>query len=182
MVDTKIIIQQLKAGDERALRSLFDEYYQALCLFAVKYLEDDAEAADVVQECFIKYWNRRVNFDQFIKIRSFLYMSVRNECLNILRKDKCRQMRLTELTNELFFRDSLIEEESLRLFYQAIESLPAQTKRVVYLSLDGFNNDGIANQLGISVNTVHMLKKIAYKKLRILLREYYYLVFFFLDK
>lgn len=99
-----ISVERLKAGDEMAFRHLFDDYYQALCLFAVDYLGDDAEAADVVQECFIKYWAHRTEFDHLMKIRAFLYTVVRNNCLNILRNDRRRQKYLKETENELFFR------------------------------------------------------------------------------
>lgn len=180
MADRMILVEQLKAGDEQAFRHLFDEYYQALCLFAVNYLGNDAEAADVAQECFIKYWDHRADFDHLMKVRSFLYTAVRNECLNILRNDKRRQKRLEAMNDELFFRDNLIEEEAIRMFYQAVDGLPQQTRRVIQLTLDGLNNGNIALELGISENTVHMLKKIAYKKLKAMLREYYYLIFLYL--
>lgn len=180
MVSKEITIERIKAGDEQALRLLFDKYYQALCLFAVHYLGNDAEAADVVQECFIKYWDRREDFDEFLKIRSFLYTVVRNDCLNIIRNDERRRKRLEGLADEQYFRDSLVEEESYRLFYQAVDTLPRQTRRVIYLALEGLNNEDIASQMEISVHTVHMLKKIAYKKLRSLLHDYYYLILLFL--
>lgn len=180
MAEQMILVKQLKAGDEVAFRYLFNEYYQALCLFAVNYLGDDAEGADVVQECFIKYWDRHADFDQLMKIRSFLYTVVRNECLNILRNDKRRRKSLEGISNELFFRDSLIEEESYRMFYKAVNTLPPQSQRVIQLALDGMNNENIALEMGISENTVHMLKKIAYKKLKMMLREYYYLIFIIL--
>ena len=163
-----------------AFRHLFDGYYQALCLFAVNYLGDDAEAADVVQEGFIKYWAHRTDFDRLMKICSFLYTVVRNNCLNILRNDRRRQKYLEETKDELFFRDTLIEEEAYRMFYQAVETLPRQTRQVIQLALDGLDNRHIALEMGISENTVHMLKKIAYRKLKVMLREYYFLVFLFL--
>lgn len=175
-----ISVEQLKAGEEIAFRHLFDEYYQALCLFAVHYLGHDAEAADVVQECFIKYWNRHTEFDHLLKIRSYLYTMVRNDCLNILRNDKRRRKHLETMADEVVFRDTLLEEEAFRLFYQAVETLPRQTRRVIELALDGYNNENIALEMGISENTVHMLKKIAYKKLKVILRGYYYIFIFLL--
>lgn len=114
MTDQMILAERLKVGDEVAFRHLFDEYYQALCLFAVNYLSDDAESADVVQECFIRYWDRRADFDHLMKVRSFLYTMVRNSCLNILRNDRRRQKRLEELSGELFFKDTLILAEDFK--------------------------------------------------------------------
>ena len=97
-----------------------------------------------------------------------------------MRNDRRRQKYLKETENELFFQDSLIEEEAFRMFYQAVEALPRQTRRVILLALDGLDNRHIAAEMGISENTVHMLKKIAYRKLKAMLREYYFLVFCFL--
>lgn len=180
MVEQATLADRLKAGNEMAFRELFDEYYQALCLFAVKYLRNDAEAEDVVQESFIKYWNRYANFDHLLKIRSFLYTSVHNDCLNRLRGSKRTREWLSDKEDDTIFYNSLIEEEALRIFYQAVETLPSQTRKVICFALDGLNNERIAFEMGISENTVHMLKKLAYKKLKAILRNYYYLIFLLL--
>lgn len=81
-------VQKIKAGDKLVYKELFDEFYQTLCVFASKYLKDDAMAADVVQDTFIKFWEHHADFDHSIKIKSYLYTSVRNACLNILRDKK----------------------------------------------------------------------------------------------
>lgn len=181
MKEQEISVERLKSGDEKVFRSLFDAYYPALCLFAAHYLKDDSEAADIVQNCFIKYWECRSGFDSLSKIRSFLYTVVHNACLNILRDEKRRQESLGQIPDSLDFHDLVIKEEALRMFYSAVEQLPTQSKRVIQLALDGKRNEEIADELGISKNTVHMLKKIAYRKLKEMLREYYYLVFLLLD-
>ena len=46
----------IKLADEAQFRFIFDKYYIALCMFANQYVEDDALAADIVQECFVKLW------------------------------------------------------------------------------------------------------------------------------
>ena len=58
-----IAIEQIQHGNEQAFKSLFDEYYQGLCVFASAYLKDNDLSADVVQEAFVKFWNRRRDFD-----------------------------------------------------------------------------------------------------------------------
>ena len=58
--------------------------------------------------------------------------------------------------------------------------MPPQTRQVIQLSLDGLKNSEIAERLGVAESSVHTLKKIAYKKLRVMLKDYYYLVFMFL--
>lgn len=68
-----IAIKQIQHGDEQAFRSLFNEYYQGLCVFASAYLKDDALSADVVQEAFVKFWTRRGDFDDAVKIKSYFW-------------------------------------------------------------------------------------------------------------
>ena len=70
--DIDIFIDQLQKGDEGAFRVLFDEFYTALCLFAGRFLGEREAAADVVQEAFLKYWDRHMDFDNYYKIKSFL--------------------------------------------------------------------------------------------------------------
>lgn len=65
-----IAIEQIQHGNEQAFKSLFDEYYQGLCVFASAYLKDNDLSADVLQEAFVKFWNRRRDFDHIVKIKS----------------------------------------------------------------------------------------------------------------
>ena len=72
------------------------------------------------------------------------------------------------------------QEESYRILVDAIEKLPPQMKSIMQLALEGKSNPEIAETLNISGETVHSQKKIAYRKLRVYLKDYYYLVFYFL--
>lgn len=131
-------------------------------MFANQYVENDALAADIVQECFVKLWQLRDDFMYVHQIKSFLYTSVRNKSLNELEHTK------------------VIAEESYRILVDAIEKLPPQMKSIMQLALEGKSNPEIAETLNISGETVHSQKKIAYRKLRVYLKDYYYLVFYFL--
>ena len=175
-----IAIEQIQHGNEQAFKSLFDEYYQGLCVFASAYLKDDDLSADVVQEAFVKFWNRRRDFDHIVKIKSFLYTIVRNDCLNIVQRQKVVLEDVSVFENSGFFHDKLIETESYRIFYAAIESLSPQGREVIQLALDGLKNSEIAARLGIAESSVHTQKKIAYKNLRVVLKDYYYLIYLFL--
>lgn len=170
-------VQKIKAGDKLVYKELFDEFYQTLCVFASKYLKDDAMAADVVQDTFIKFWEHHADFDHGIKIKSYLYTSVRNACLNILRDKKefvPDGESFDRLEKDAYFENAVLERESLRMFYRAVDSLPEQSRKVIYLAIDGKTNHQIAEELNITEFNVHRLKKIAYKKLKFLLKDYYY--------
>ena len=56
-------IEQLHAGKEEAYRILFDEYYQMLCVFAMKYIKDKEVAEDIVQDIILELYSRRLRFN-----------------------------------------------------------------------------------------------------------------------
>ena len=67
-----------------------------------------------------------------------------------------------------------------RIFNHAIDNLPLQMRTVIRYSLDGLKNSEIAEKMGLAEGTIHAYKKEAYRKLKISMREYYYLLPFFL--
>lgn len=169
--DIDIFIDQLQKGDEGAFRVLFDEFYTALCLFAERFLGEREAAADVVQEAFLKYWDRHMDFDNYYKIKSFLYVVVRHDCLNLLR-NKREDLPVTEdiaIDSDEFFQNQVMEEEAYRVFYRAIEHLPPQMRNVINYALEGLKNADIAQKMGVSENAVHAYKKEAYQEIE---REY----------
>lgn len=175
--DLEAFVGDLQKGDEKAFRILFDEFYVALCLFAVRFMEDREAAADIVQEAFLKYWDRHADFDNYYKIKSFLYVVVRHACLNLLRTKQVK-LEITEdiaMDSDEFFQDQVMEEEAYRVFYRAIEHLPPQMRSVIKYALEGLKNAEVAQKMGVSENAVHAYKKEAYKRLKDTMKEHYYL-------
>ena len=64
-------IEQLHAGKEEAYRILFDEYYQMLCVFAMKYIKDKEVAEDIVQDIILELYSRRLRFNTPVALKSF---------------------------------------------------------------------------------------------------------------
>lgn len=173
----------IELTNDAQFRSIFDKYYISLCMFANQYVEDEASAADIAQECFVKLWQLREDFMYVHQIKAFLYTAVRNKALNELEHSKVKNeyaQKIMEIKNEAFFHDRVIEEESYRILTDAIDKLPTQMKAIMHLALEGKSNAEIAEILNVSGETVHSLKKIAYRKLREFLKGYYYFVFYFL--
>lgn len=167
--------------NEQGFHQIFDEFYFPLCLFAKQYVIDDDTSADIVEETFIKLWQLRRNFLYLHQIKSFLYTAVRNKSLNELEhlqtvNEYSRQF--IEKQSEAYFHDAVIEKESYRILNEAIDRLPDQMKRVMKQVLEGKKNAEIAKTLQVSPETIHTLKKLALKKLRESLKDYYYLLFF----
>lgn len=173
--------EQINLNDEQVFRDLFDRYYVPLCIFAERYVEDEEQASDIVQECFAKVWLKQGDFQFVYQVRSFMYTCVRNSCLNELERRQVvsgyKEMTAARM-EESTFHDSLIEEEMHRIVMEAVDKLPLQSRNIIRLALESHSNAEIAEKLSVSKETVHTLKKGAYKKLRSFLKEYYYYVLF----
>lgn len=172
-----------KLADESSFRQLFDRYYVTLCMFANEYVCDDLLAADIVQDCFVKLWQSRDGFTYIHQIKSFLYTSVRNRSLNELEHSKVKSeyaRKVMDSHKDAFFHDKVIVEETYRILQEAIDSLPPGMRSIILLALEGKTNPEIAEELNVSKETVHSQKKIAYRKLRDYLKDYYFLLFFFM--
>jgi len=169
----------INLNNDGEFRRLFDNFYVPLCMFAGKYVDDNQLAADIVQDCFIKLWQIRGDFFYVHQVKSFLYTSVRNRALNEIEHSKVVNEYAEKIVAkgmDSFFDDLVIEEETYRILTNAFDKLPSQMKAIMYLALEGSSNNEIAEKLSVSIDTVKSLKKIAYKKLRESLKEYYYLI------
>jgi RNA polymerase sigma-70 factor (family 1) len=141
-----------------------------LCSFANKYVNNIGEAEDTTQEVFIQVWEQREKFENISHIKSFLYLSVKNKCLNYLKhkavQEKHIQLTLYNAMDELFFTDHLVQAEVALHIKNTVGGLSAQRKKIIELGLEGLPNEEIARLLNISLNTLKMQKKIAYRQLR----------------
>lgn len=169
-MNASLQFEEFKSGNEVAFRMLFDQYYKALFLFAKRYLTDENEIEDVLQEIFIMLWEKRDGLKDVQSLKAFLYVSVRNKALNILRHkkqiDKHQNEQLESMEDESFYAQNLIDTETYRLLNEAIDKLPAQTQTVSRLSLNGARNTDIAEQLNITTSTVKYHKQQALKLLK----------------
>ena len=163
--------------DSHGFHDVFSRYYQPLCLFAFQYVEDRELAADIVQECLAKLWQIRGGFLYDHQVKSYLYIAVRNKALNELEHRRVQSDyadMVRQRSQELFFDNSLVEQETYRLLFEAIDNLPPRMREVILLVLEGKKNAEIARQMNDSVETVRTLRKLAYQKLRVALKDPYY--------
>ena len=170
MEDADIILNLLKKGDKKGLEMLFRKFYQPLVLYAFRFLKDLPEAEDVVQEVFIKFWKRNRFTDIELYLRSYLYRSVRNICLNRIEAGKNISMSGLEAINNLSTEEFPDEEQligQLEIINREIEKLPAKT-RIVFkaIVLENKKYKEIAAEQQISVNTVKTLLSRALSTLR----------------
>lgn len=176
-MDNKALIHNFNNGKEKALRQLYDCFFEPLCAYAYHYIHNKSAVEDIVQEIFIKLWDRRQNFPSIYAIRSFLYTSVRNACLNEIRQQA--KTRHTQLQEEDATQDNewIIEEEVHRMIQQEIMQLPNAMRKVFELTLLDMSIADIATALNVSENTVRNQRVSARKKLQEKLNGWLFLLF-----
>ena len=128
-----------------------------LCMFALHYLQDADLVEDVVQECFTVLWEKLEQGADVANRRAYLYMSVRNRCLDHLRRKGLPTESLKPYDTYGIIDDDDAEERSVMeaKLWTAIDSLPEKCRQVFLMSKrDGLKYEEIAEELGLSDNTV----------------------------
>jgi len=181
-----VCIHQFQQGEESAFAAIYHQFFASIYSYARHFVPDAQEARDITAETFIKLWRLRGNFDNVYKIKTFLHVTARNACIDVIRHQKWKTGKLQQLIHLLMddsestvtsnispmaapsrFINGLVEADLLSRVYKQIEDLPPQRKIIFKLYyLEGLKNADIAGQLKISVQTVQNQKTIALKFLR----------------
>lgn len=158
-------------GDEAAYEVIFKEFYRPLSLFANKYLQDVEMSKDLVQEMFFYLFEKRETLNIHTSLKSFLYQSVKNRCLNQLKSSKLHEAHHKVILNAQSI--NLVEDDEVEMaeledrIASIVAEMPPQTKRVFEMSrFDGIDNQAIADELNISKRTVETHISSALRRLR----------------
>ena len=182
-IETKI---ELKKGNPEAFREAFRLIYPRLKGYCKLFVPDGNDAEDIIQESFIALWEKRNAIDVQKRIESFLFVMVRNKCINFLKNQRLdsenisfEQLQVTELQHlyqlDLLEKEEKSLEEMLILCLQdSVNTLPPKMRDVfVKCKLKGKKQKDVAEELGISIKMVE--KQIAKAKKQIreqLLKKY----------
>jgi RNA polymerase sigma-70 factor (family 1) len=168
-------IQAIRQGKITVFEQVFREYYAPLTRFAGGMIKREAEAEEIVQELFFTLWEKRESLSINTSIRSYLYQSTRNRCLNALKHQQVRNRHQQEVK---YTQASLVQlpEEPSELgdrIQAAIQSLPDRCREVFELSrFEGLKYREIADLLNISPKTVEVQMGKALRELRKQLADY----------
>ncbi|HEY8959722.1 RNA polymerase sigma-70 factor [Chitinophaga sp.] len=158
--------------NQARLEYLFNKYYEILCQFSYSIVKNNDISKDIVQDFFIKYWEKYQHLDQPNNFEAYAYVSVKNRSLNYLESEQVKQRHKQGIEQSLYSDDYLQhpnnENEAYRTrLLKAISQLPEQRRRVFTMSaVEGRKYADIAIELGISINTVKTQIRKAYMFLR----------------
>lgn len=162
--------------DEVAFRYLFEHYYPSLCLFAKRFIDDRETREDIVQEVFFRLWDKRKQITVMSSAQNYLLTSVRNLCLNYLRRQETQQSFEKSLFDQPEDEegDRLIQLRELEeLLAQTLALMPPEYRLAFELNrMEGKSLDEVAQQMGVSTRTVERYRDKAIALLQTELKEY----------
>jgi RNA polymerase sigma-70 factor (ECF subfamily) len=187
-INDKDLAQKIKTGDKDAYQKLFEKYAPRIYRFAFSYLKNKPDAEELVQNVFLKIWEKRNLLDSSQNIKAFVFKVAVNTIYDFIRKKNMEYAfedyaRLNYSPGEDSTWHSIIFEEMQQNLRQLVSQLPEQQQKIFQLSkLDGLSNDEIARQLNLSKRTVenHLYRALAFLKKHFTSETLFALLFFHL--
>ena len=182
-MSTQNLWQKVKKGNIRAFEILYKCYFSSLCLYSYGLIPDEELVKEIVNDVFLKVWDKRSEIGIQCGIKPYLFRCVHNACLDHLRlKKNLRKNQITEISDKI---RELADPDEEYIFQQialkrlekdvsmSIDKLPDKCKEIFILSrYELLSYTEISERLNISVNTVKTQISRALDSLRVSLKKY----------
>jgi RNA polymerase sigma-70 factor (ECF subfamily) len=170
------LLEACKKGNRIAQMQVYDTYSRAMFTVACRYLNNEEDAKDAIQEGFLKAFTNIENYKPKATFGAWLKRIIINQCLDVLKKKqlKFNDLEVSELkivNEEDWNFDSRITKQEI---LYAIERLNEKHKLVVKLYLiEGCDHKEISEILDIPIKTSRTHLRRGKLKLQVLLKEKY---------
>ena len=171
-------IRRTIPGEEAAFKALFGEHYKGMYSYACIILKDEEEAEEIVQNIFVRIWEKQTAIRIETSLKAYLYRTVYNDCMNHIKHRavvlKFQKEKTHVMKNETGSAEEKITSTELNeQLSNALHELPEQCRTVFQLSrFEDLKYREIAMQLNISEKTVENQMGKALKLLRMKLVEF----------
>jgi RNA polymerase sigma-70 factor (ECF subfamily) len=162
----------LQKGDSDAFLELYNQYHPALYHYVLRFVKSPAIAEDVLQDVFLKIWEIRARIDAQLSFKAYLYRICRNSVFKLLKKiavdENLRVQVMQQFAQSIADADlKVLWQQYEEILHAAVNNLSPQRQRVFRLCREeGKTYEQVANELGISRNTVKEHMVLAMKQIR----------------
>lgn len=169
--DDARLMREIRAGNMLAFDTMYNSYSKKIYKFAYSILKSREESENIVQDTFMKLWEKRENVEKDSSVKSYLFTIAYNSTIDLIRK-KIKDDQFIEYLKsiQVTYENPDIDYEYKELtekLHKVIEQLPLRQKEVYLLySEEGLSYQKIAEKLHISVNTVENHMSRALKNIR----------------
>lgn len=188
------VFELFTKGDNKAFEYIFKTYFGYLLNYSRQILKDSDVAEEIVESTFLTLWENRNQITLETSLKSYLFKSVYNNCLNYLKHQQVKERYVlyfkhhvpTDESGNIISTDypfsQMMEKELDDIITKAINNLPVQCREIFVMSrYKHLKNEEIAQKLNLSVNTVRTQISRALAKLRDELKDYLPYILFLLS-
>lgn len=151
-------LREVIQGNRAAFAKLYNHYRAPALRFCTSILKDEEEAENMLQEVFVKIWERRSQINPELNFNSYLFTCLRNMAFDYLKKmekNEWLKQQYMERMESARDEDSELAEMQMQNLQMAIGSLSEKRKQILKLTIEeGMSYQEIAEMLHISKNTV----------------------------
>ena len=156
--------------DAASFKKMFLPYHRKLYGVAFRLLENEDDARDVLQDAYLKLWDKRDALGIIDNPEAFCTTLVRNMCLDLLRSPHyVRERQQVELTESLPITapDETDARDKVQVVQTLVARLPLQQQQVIRLrDMRGYTCQEIEQLTGLSANNIRVVLSRARKKIR----------------
>ncbi len=158
--DERELLVKLRDGDQRAFEHIYYLYSKRILIHITKWIKDEDNAQEILQDVFIRIWDNRKNIDPDKPFPSYLFSVAQNLVTDFFRRvalDRKMQAALIAKSSEFYdhIESSMYFKESNDIFQNAVDALHMQCKRIYTLcKIERINYNNLAEIMGISISIV----------------------------
>jgi RNA polymerase sigma-70 factor (ECF subfamily) len=161
----ELTINVITRWDADAARMLYEHFYGALVSYGMRILQDRELAEDAVQDTMAALWEKKIILPNNAALKAYLYNSVRNKCINLIRQQKIKRVALHTISEYEEYKltenheEQVFSEEVYRQLFLMIDQMPPRQREVFLMVMEGKKNREIAQALDMASETVRTNKK-----------------------
>ena len=154
----KELLIRIKNGDEAAFNRLYCLFKEPAIRFCNSIIKDIEESENLIQEVFIKIWEKRQGINPELNFNSYLFTIIRNRVYDYL-----KEVKKNDFVKERYWHNIVeyqqsepdLKEERINKIKMAIDELTEKRRKIIQLNYEeGKSYEEIANMMNISKNTV----------------------------
>ena len=182
------LARKINSGKKEAYKELFDRYAPRIYQFSLSYLKNSADAEELVQDVFLKIWEKRETLDQSKNIKAFIFKVAINTIYDFIRHKNIESafndfasVNFESSANSTW--QTVIFDEMQENLQKLVAQLPEQQQKIFKMNKeDGLTSDEIAEQLNLSKRTVenHLYRAVSFLKDHFKNDSMFSLLFFYL--
>jgi RNA polymerase sigma-70 factor (family 1) len=149
-------------GEQEGFEYFFNKLFDRLAGYAYRFVKDKDVACDIVEQAFMKIWERRSLFSHHLVVQDYLYVTVKHECLCLFAKQRTIDKYINGYNKYEISRlsdceadQTIIRSEVKAIVNNWLKQLPSECSKIMKLMyVDGLSSREIANYLQLSISTV----------------------------